>query len=674
MENKPLTPARMAEMRLAQYIDHKFKLAMSNKMKYTKLWNECMDAWKGVYKHNQNVPDYKSTHTSNYIFKTLETIRPIMLDNNPKFQSLPRNKEGMAKANAINLMMQYEYDRERMPEKLQSQIISFLVTGNMLFYVPWNSKKGKNGETEYIPVNINNFFPDPMATEIEDGMFHIYATYKPVNEVKNLFPHRAKEIEGENVKYEELLKEKRHNDNSKDQVLILEAWLEDYAYVEIEEERSDGMYKGRKKKYPNGRRIIVAPELGLVLRDGENPYNDSRYPFVLIKNYDIPFELWGMGDVEQLLSPQKYMDEMLNIILDNAKSTGNAQWIMDKNSGIGRGVVTNRPGLVLRKNPGSEVRREPPLGIPAYMQEMTMQFQRDMEAISGVHDASSGERPVGIQAGNAIQALQEAGQTRIRMKTRMMEMGLGKMASMGYSRNQQFWKNDRFIRFANEEGKIDFQEIKASDLVNDYDFKIVAGSTMPSNKQAQLQNIISLAQTQAEDGLPMVDREAVMQYVEIAGKQDIVKRMAEKATNVPQEEVMAMQQQYQQESEEMKAIIEELSNVVEETSTDVQEMQKEHESIMGDVAQMESDKEMLNAREKAFEDGKKAGVDNPQATVGDVDEERFTNEVQNDIIPSEVLDELAGMDDTALQELLDAHPELEEMLNKVGGEGGAEAK
>ena len=53
------------------------------------------------------------------------------------------------------------------------------------------------------------------------------------------------------------------------------------------------------------------------------------------------------------IAPQIYINELTNQIIDNAKSTANMQWIIDKNSGIGQGKLTNRPGLVIRKNPDS---------------------------------------------------------------------------------------------------------------------------------------------------------------------------------------------------------------------------------------------------------------------------------------------------------------------------------
>ena len=61
-----------------------------------------------------------------------------------------------------------------------------------------------------------------------------------------------------------------------------------------------------------------------------------------------------------LLSPQQAVNDLSNQVIDNAKHTANMQWIIDKNAGIPKGELTNRPGLIIRKNPGAEVRRDSP--------------------------------------------------------------------------------------------------------------------------------------------------------------------------------------------------------------------------------------------------------------------------------------------------------------------------
>lgn len=146
------------EINLASHWNRKFKEGMVAKADFTKRWNTYFDAYQGDYFRQKNIPEYKSNLVSNYIFSIIETIRPIMVDNDPKFQSMPRQPEGLQFSEDLNLALTYEWDRERMNEKLYRELISGLVTGNYIFFVPYDSE---SKEIKAIPVSPFNFFPTP---------------------------------------------------------------------------------------------------------------------------------------------------------------------------------------------------------------------------------------------------------------------------------------------------------------------------------------------------------------------------------------------------------------------------------------------------------------------------------------------------------------------------------
>ena len=91
--------AELQEGLIASWVFQRFNEARSNKQAKTNLNKACIDAYNGDTKVTK--PDYASNHISNYIHATLETIRPIMTDNNPKFQALPRTQEGYEKSSLI---------------------------------------------------------------------------------------------------------------------------------------------------------------------------------------------------------------------------------------------------------------------------------------------------------------------------------------------------------------------------------------------------------------------------------------------------------------------------------------------------------------------------------------------------------------------------------------------
>lgn len=651
-KSKEATELKISEQEknLVEWVYSKFKESYIAKQPLMKDWRKYIDVYTNKYFEDISKPEYKSNQISNFVFSTIESIRPVMIDNDPKFIALPRTSEGSEKAELIQLALNSEWDREKMSVKLPKNLLLSLQIGTGIFGCFWDGKANNGiGEIKVPIVNPFNIFPDPLATGFDDAEFVIYATYKNVNLLKKSFPDKASLLEGGNIKYDELVAIRELNTDVNNQVLVLEGWFKDYTMIEYEEEVEGKKVKKFKAKYPRGRVVTCCPEIGVLLSDKHNPYSDGKFPFVMIKTYDMPFQFWGEGEIKWLFSPQKYINELNNQIIDNAKLTANQVWIIDKNAGIGKGKLTNRPGLVIRKNPGTEVRRESPPSMPTYIRDKILELKEDIDTISGVYDVTRGERAIGITAGNAIMALQEAGQARIRIKVKLMEYSLGELATMWYSRMQQFWKLDREVRTKDNFNRINFNKVSPDDLQNDFDIIITAGSTLPSNKPAMLDLMIRLGQTMAEDGLPVVDREAILDCLPIGDKNSIIERLAmikqeaeaKQQAQVEQQQAMMQQQQEQQSIEQIMPLIEDLQMQVQQLAQAVVQMQQPQQ-VPQEMMQQALPQEALN----------------PQMESGQVPEQ--PSGLEN--IPTEVLEMISQLSNEELQLLLQEYPELQQLL------------
>ena len=686
--SKKYTPTEK-ERKLVEWVYSKFKQAYVAKAPLMDKWKEYMSAYKGTYFQNKNLPDYKSNEISNHVFSTIETIRPIMTDNNPKFLAVPSTPAGMEFSADVQTALDYEWDREKMGLKLPAQLIPMLVYGNAVWFVQWDGKDGEYGNISIKPVDPFNIFPDPLAESIDNSEFLVYATYRNANQIKQQFPEKASAIEGSRITMSELVAERDNNDTQDaNQVLILEMWCRDWTTM-------DETIEGKKQlKYPKGRVITCLPELGILLSDKKNPYKDGKFPFVLMKNYDIPFEFWGVGEVEQIMSPQHYVNELTNQIIDNAKNTANMQWIIDKNSGIGQGKLTNRPGLVIRKTPGSEVRRDTPPAMPNYVREQIEVLKKDIQDISGVFDSLKGEQQGSVTAASAILALQEASQARIRLKIKLMEASLSELAQIVYSRMQQFWKLDRWVRVTDVEGNPSFREIGTQVLSNDYDLKVMAGSTMPVNRNAMLDLMIRLAQTNGEDGLPLVDRKAVLEFLPTGDKKAITDRFAElqvqQQQQAQQQEQAQMQQMQMQKGELDRGVAEQVMQMLQQVIQASDLTSKQVDELIMDKEQRDKKEYESQIEEKGYKRGLKDGKVQskeekeevvPNEEVSDVNEEekkmleqqllsenaQMEEALNSQQIPNEVLEELlmlAQQDPEMFREIIQNYPQLAEMLQQ----------
>ena len=648
------------QKKLSSWCYQKFKDAMLAKQQTTEDWFKYLNAYNNDLYTNNSVPDYKSNYCNNLIYSTIESMRPIVFDGNPKFECVPATAEALQYSKDIDTALDFEWHRTKMREKLISNSIYTFVLGTSVIMLPYLYSDNDEFDGNVCPVIVNpfNLYPDPLATSVEDAEYIIYATYEHENKLKKRYPEYADRIDGGDIKYEELVNSRNENARITNQILLLEVWCRDYTTIEYEEVDKNGEKTKKKKfKYPNGRVIICAPELELVFEDKENPYESGRFPFFIFKNTNVPFKFWGEGEVKYLLSPQQAVNDLSNQVIDNAKHTANMQWIIDKNAGIPKGELTNRPGLIIRKNPGAEVRRDSPPSMPMYVSEMITRNEQAIEVISGVHDITRGQTPTGIESASAIQALQEAANQRIRLKITLLEETLSDMGNEWLSRMKQFWKSNRVIpvekpktasmpvgernmfemqmsgSIEDTENTYDFVEIaKDKQLAQKYRVKVIGANSIQINKASMLDLMIRLAQTPAEDGMPMVTRECVLDYLPNVNKNIIMQYFSKL------KEEQMQREQAQMLNNEAMVQLQEVTAVVQELQTKSQ--QKEQEEY----------------EQQIKEQGYTEGMAYAQAII--------QQQEQEGDLPPELLQELAAMSDEELQEIISRYPELLDKLSQ----------
>ena len=639
----------------------KFREAMLAKQSYTERWFTYLNAWNNSLYENQNTPSYKTNHVSNFVYSTIESMRPVLFDQNPKFEAIPVTAEGMEYSNDINTILDWEWNKTNMQEICLANSIYTFALGTSVIMLTYQYNDNPKSETDgdVVPIKVSpfNLYPDPLATCVEDAEYVIYANYMHVELLKNKYPSKAPYLYGSDVNYSELVNDRNDGARIDNQVLVLEMWCRDYTTID------DGDKK--VKKYPKGRVIIAAPELGLILEDKENPYNTGRFPFFLFKDIDVPFQFWGEGEIKWLLSPQKQINDLYNQVIDNAKHTANMQWIIDKNAGIPKGELTNRPGLIIRKNPGSEVRRDSPPSMPMYVQQMVETLKNDIEVVSGVHDVTRGQTPSGIQSASAIIALQEAAQIRIRLKVTLHENALGVLGTEWLERIKQFWKFNRLVpKKVDETSKLSEMRLNGAEmqpfpspentessyqmvevtkdkqLSHDYIIKVVGSNVMQHSRANMLDQMIRLMQTPAEDGLPCVPREAVLDYLPDVNKQLVM--------------------QYYQKLKEERMQQEQQQGINNQAVEQIQMLTQQMQEIGQAVGQMQNriqQDDDERSRNEIMSQGYQQGMNEAKLMQTQLD--------KSGQLPPELLQEIAEMDDEALAMLLQKHPELPEMIDKM---------
>ena len=296
-----------------------------------------------------------------------------------------------------------------------------------------------------------------------------------------------------------------------------------------------GLEDGTKyfRKYPDGR--IIAWIGNTLLRDDPSPYKHGRCPYVRFFRYTVPDKNYFFGEIDQIIPLQEELNKRKSQAIDLLNLCVNPPMIVYQGSGIDTGKVTNRPGLMLTSNvPVDQAAKWLQMpNIPSAMFVQMSTINQDIDTVSGIHDVTQGRKPTGVTAGVAIESLQEAAQTRLRLAARFLEWSLKHAAELMLSIIWQYYKEPRTIRKRAAQGwtykDVNFgnRELQGG-LPN---VKIQSGSTMPMNKSVLKQQALQLAQTVMPDGMPAIDRRALLEVFDFPNMEAVLARMGEGAAN-----------------------------------------------------------------------------------------------------------------------------------------------
>jgi hypothetical protein len=457
------------ERKLVRKCEALLAKAKKVKSKYDFGWVDYYKMFRGR-QWKEARPSYRASEVINLVWQTQQAQVPIIMDSKPKFEFLPQEPGDREFADLMNDVCAADWASNNWLFTLTEVVYDAQNFGTGLSCLKYDPKKDK---LVYHSVDPFYMFPDPSAENFHTKCgYTFYVEPWDVEKVKKLFPDKAEYIKSDVVNFSSQkridLTNVRYSSPSSDQlyvdvtggydthqipeVLLKVCYMEDDEVLEEEIEDEAGNKKLQKRlKYPNGRRVIYCNDV--VLDDGDNEYeDDQKYPYQRYINYINPRCFWGISELEPLESPQRAFNKLVSYALDIMYLMGNPVWIVDFTSGISTENLTNQPGLVVEKEPGSEVRRESGVQLQPYVLTMIDKLKEWFEQISGSQDVSRGLAPGSVTAASAIADLQNAAQTRMRLKMKNLDAYLQDFGQQYASRVMQFYTAPKVFRLTGKDG------------------------------------------------------------------------------------------------------------------------------------------------------------------------------------------------------------------------------
>jgi hypothetical protein len=576
-------------------VDKLFKKSKKWRKGYDRNWLSDYKFFRGQQWPEQR-PSYRHSEVINLIFQSIQATVPMMTDARPKFQFLPQEPSDMKFAEILNKVAESDWIRNNWSMRLTESVYDANIYGTAFGYMGYDDKARKGmGDICFETKDPFHIFPDPNAYDCNvKARFFIEAEPVDVDVLKSDYPEKGKFVKpdledlagGDKTDIDnyyrfrmplDSTKVMRESDGQVDGYLERKA-LKKTCYMQSDEvfdeevQGEDGTSAFQQKlKYPNGRKIVIAG--GVVLEDGPNPYDDQKNPYAKLLNYVLPREFYGISDVENLKGPQKIFNKLFSFALDVLTLMGNPIWIVDTDAGIDTDNLINKPGLVVEKSKGSEVRREEGVQLQPYVLQLADRLEQWFNGVSGRSDVSQGLTPGGVTAASAIASLQEAAQTRIRLKSRLVDAYLQDLGQMWLSRTLQFRDAPMIVRISgdqsaeqyfqfhvtpvldemgqpmmNERGDMRKKavirqvtpagvspESQDMEIKGEFDVTVSTGSALPFMKAQKAQDVKDLFDR------GVVDQEEVLKTLEWPNYQALMQRMELKAQQQAQMQAEAAQ-------------------------------------------------------------------------------------------------------------------------------------
>lgn len=575
------------EKKLLKEMNILFDKAKKHRGKYDEKWGDFYKMFRGQ-QWKEKKPSYRHAEVVNLIFQTIQSQIPIMTDIKPRFEYMPEDPTDLPLAEIVNQVADWDWTRNNWLYSLTEVLFDGHIFGTGCSRLRYDPKEDAGlGKIIYESTDPFYNFPDPNSTDVNvKSECYFWAEPVDLHIIKRDYPQKGKYVKTDVMNFENLDRaqtkdvryktptdnvitdsDSRGDQSKSDKAVLISGIIKDYDFDETEEEKvnpktglSEKVYT-QKLKYPNGRLIQMASNI--ILKDEPNPIEDGFVPAQRFTNYIDPRQFWGISEVEQLESPQKMFNKLLSFALDVTSLMGNPIWICDTTAGLDTDNLINRPGLVVEKEPGSEVRREEGVSLQPHVLQMIDRLKAWCMEEAGSQDVSRGINPTGVTAASAIDSLQQAAQTRIRQKSRNLDAYLQDLGQQYLSMMFQFYTIPRIVRVTNkkdpalsqyfkfhienttddngeskrfakvrpfhqnEEGQYAQGEELTFPANGKFDIKVSTGSSLPFSKAEKENRLFKLAE------MGMIDAEEVLKGLDYPNYEAVLQRMAEKAQMMP---------------------------------------------------------------------------------------------------------------------------------------------
>ena len=385
--------------------------------------------------------------TVNLLLNIYRNLLSRLAINYPSIAVVPAtaDAEDSTKAKSMELLLEYHWQQSEMKEIITELIKNMLVMGTSALHSFYDPDKDVV-KTEAVS-SYDLFFEDGVRSP-DESSFVAIRTFHTKRELKIAYPDKEIEIDGaEDVSP---MAGPTGYAKPKNRVEVFEFYWRD------------------------GRHAIA---IGNTYLFREDDYPVEPFPVQVIRYTEIPTRLWGLGLIQPLVDLQWFYNKARTQLLSNVELMGNPKWLIPKTAGVDNASFTDKAGEKIYYNAaGGEPRMIQPVPLPGYILDNLTRIQAEMSDVSGIHSVSLGKRAVNVSSGAAIQTLADKDMSQLASTQAAIERAIRNVAKTIFLLMKAHYTKSKMIRMMDDLGGIIHQEVNATDILEDPEVFIQAGS------------------------------------------------------------------------------------------------------------------------------------------------------------------------------------------------------
>lgn len=366
----------------------------------------------------------------NKIYTTLRGVRSYVLQNRPKADVVPYNltQDNLQKTAKLNEYLNFLHDRLHLRLKLRATMWHALKYSVGFWQVLFDDEEGDGtGEIVVNVIDPYDLYWDPVARYPSEARYVILAVRRNLEDLKN--DPKYKDADWEGVTSDSLIASsslksrmityERGGQNyglgaKKDQgtVIVKEYWYKERYDEEVEAEEDDnlddsteGETKPAQKQMQSKTRIMLCTKIGDKIIRGPIDTGLKKFPFFRLPSDIEPLSMYGTGWVKNLISANRELNRTESSVAEYNNIANKAHLVIDKGAGVR--TITNQHGTFVERRRGANIEPLPVPQLSAEAQNAIVRYNRYIEDLGALHEASLGRIPTGANSGVAIEALQQ---------------------------------------------------------------------------------------------------------------------------------------------------------------------------------------------------------------------------------------------------------------------------